>query len=121
VCLYKQLSTAFNAAFDPLAHLGEHTINNADSADFHLPEIGSLLGASTPPARSSHKVRETQKFVTLATVNLSLHLCLQELTPRIPAMTRVPERCEAIPSLPVDGTIREANVSHLRRAIGAPS
>jgi len=60
VCLYKQLSTAFNAAFDPLAHLGEHTINNADSADFHLPEIGSLLGASTPPARPSHKVRETQ-------------------------------------------------------------
>ena len=36
MCLYKQLSTAFNAAFDPLAHLGEHTINNADSADFHI-------------------------------------------------------------------------------------
>jgi hypothetical protein len=60
MCLYKQLSTAFNAAFDPLAHLGEHPINNADGADFHLPEIGSLLGASTPPARPSHKVRETQ-------------------------------------------------------------
>jgi hypothetical protein len=63
---------------------------------------------------------DRKKFVTVATVNLSLHLSLQVSIPQTPAMTRVPELCEAILSLLGAGGIHEANVSLPRSATGVP-
>src|SRR5450631_419512 len=68
VSLHEHRSMLLGVANDPLAHLGENATNYPDSPGHHLTEVRSLRGESSPPARASHKVRETHSCISLRLV-----------------------------------------------------